>query len=198
MRFEALLPAGRRVVVEKNFWTTQTEIRLDNVVIGRSLGNSKEPVKFKSRNGKEHSLMVKHEVLDPMPRLLLDGTDLFASERFGALQTAIICVPVLLILQLGAIPALIGVGSVYVNYFVARRDNLPMTARWAVIAVVPVIGFVAITALSTLVWGGENSKKSHASSTQPQTSSYEDPPEWSTRKPTQAQLDAERYTLEGK
>lgn len=202
MRFEARLSDFQKVIVEKGFWTGKTEVRLDNVIIGKFFGNSKEPLIFKFKDGSDGSLEVKHEILDPMPQLLFNGRDLLASERFPPAQTAIICLPALLILQLGAIPAVVGIGSVYLNYFVARNSKLRPPIRWTVIGSVPVVGFIVLAAFSSLVWGDVESKKPRSQKraqqpSQPQPK-YEDPPEWFMRKPSEAQLEAERYTREGK
>lgn len=200
MRFETRLPDNQKVVVEKNFWTAQTEVRVDNVIIGKTSGNTKEPFRFKGKDGTERYLTLKHEILDPMPQLLVDGKDLFASSRFSPVQTVIICLPAGLALQLGFIPVLVGLGSVYANYFIARNTSLNLPIKWSIIGIVPMLGFLVIAATHLLVSGCTQNHTTHRgpASSHVSPSTYEDPPEWSSRKPTAAQLEAERYTREGK
>jgi hypothetical protein len=152
MQFTKKLPDGQTVIIRKAFWTGKTEVRLDNGIIG-TMGLAREQsFPFKYKDGTGHTLKIKHHLLDPMPFVFLDGHDVFASQRFNKLQTAIICLPALLVLKLGAVPALIGVGSVYLNFFVARRQSWDTRLRWLSIGIVPVIGLAVVLLVNDLAW----------------------------------------------
>lgn len=154
MQWSLTLRDGQKLIVNKEFWTGKTEVRLDNRIVGKMGMVREQTFPLAMKDEKEHSLTVKHCLLDPIPQLLLDGRDLMSSERFNKWQTAILCLPALLVVQLGAIPALIGVGGVYLNFFIARQKDWVPPLRWTAIGLVPVIGFVITAGVSALVWGG--------------------------------------------
>lgn len=153
MRYEIKLQDGQKLIVDKAFWTGKIEVRLDNGILGTRGWNSVEPFTIKFKDGSEHSLVVKHAKLDPMPYVLLDGNDILASQRFSKAQTAVICLPIVLIVQLGAIPALVACASVYLNFFIARDKRLSQQLRWAAIGAVPLIGFIFLQWFNVLIWG---------------------------------------------
>lgn len=202
MQFNFNLTLGQKLVVNKAFWTGKTEVLLDNVIQGTMKGfGRQETFRIKYKDDSEHSLLIKHPILDPMPMVVLDGNDLTAAERFSPLQTALICAPILLILQLGAIPALLGTGSVYLNFFIARQPSLTPPVRWAAIGLVPVLGLIIVSSLSAMLWGTVKDKKD----AQAQTHHYDpteddnDPRQWARPRGNAAEAERqERWVREGR
>lgn len=152
MRFSVKLPDGQKLIIIKQFWTGKTEIRLDNAIIGNMGMKREQSFKLKYKDGSEHSLSIKQPLFDPLPYAFLNGHDVFASKRFDKLQTAAICSPLLLCCMLGAIPAMIGCGGVYINYFIARQDEWKAPARWGAIASVPIVGLTVLLLINGAVW----------------------------------------------
>lgn len=153
MQWSVTVPDGQKLTIDKEFWTGKIELRRGNAIFGKMGMVRQQTFPITMKDGTEHSLTVKHCWLDPVPLVLLGGKDLLSALRFSKLQTAFICLPAVLMLKLGAIPALIAVGCIYFNFFIARQGNLAMPLRWAVISIVPVIGLVAILYINDLVWG---------------------------------------------
>jgi hypothetical protein len=207
MQFTKKLPDGQNLIINKAFWTGKTEVRLDNGILGEMKFKREQNFKFKYKDGTEHSLTIKQPFFDPMPLVLLDGNDIFASERFDQIQTAIICLPLLLVLKLGAIPAAIGCGSVYLNFFIARQNAWKKPLRWTAISVVPVIGAGVVFMVHGLVWGTQTQEKSdngYYLQTQTTTHHY-DPTEddqnprlWAQPKDAAETERQERWTREGR
>lgn len=162
MRWSVTLQDGQKLIIDKGFWTGKIELRLGNAIIGRMGMKREQAFQIKTKDGTEQPLTVKHCWLDPIPQILLGGKDLMAPQRFNKWQTAILSIPALLVILCrgGAVPAIVGIGGVYLNFFIARQEHVPAPLRWTAIGIVPVVGLVFLLVVSDLVWSTQSKEKS--------------------------------------
>lgn len=198
MRFTVKLPDGQKLIITKQFWTGSTEIRLDKKIIGKMGMKREQTFSLEFKDGSSHSLRVKHPLFDPLPFAFLDGNDVFASKRFSLLLNAIIMSPLLLVLQLGAIPAMIGCGGVYLNFYIARLDKLQAPVRWTAIGAVPVIGACILIAFNGLILGAKNDKLKKTTPVVQELDPVQDPRNFrfGTRQSDPAEVERQRRWVE--
>lgn len=146
MKFQAKLADGQTLTVNKAFWTGKTNVSLGKTKLGTRAWNSKQAISITLNDGSVHSLVVRNDWLDPMPFLLFDDKDLLADKRLKKWQTVVVCLPAGLIILTagGAIPALIAVGLVYLNFFIARREGMEDVPKWLIIGATPFVGLAVI------------------------------------------------------
>lgn len=153
MRFKVRLPDEQVLQIEKSFWMGKLKLRLGKTLIGTTKSYfSKEPIKLTLKDGSQHELLVKNHWLDPAPLVFLDGQELNTEFKLKKWETAIIAIPALLVVFAGggAVPALIAISSVYLNFFIAREKSIAAPIRWTLIGIVSLCGFAIIVLFA--VW----------------------------------------------
>jgi hypothetical protein len=153
MKFDLQLADGQTLTIEKSPWFGTGKASIGQTLIGKFTWRGKSPLRLKFNDGSEHTLVVKNHLLDPVPTPIIDGTEHPLARKLEKWETAVVCVPALLILFGGALPAGVGLGGTYLNFYVLRNQKIPAPLRWSLIGAVPIIGFIVLALISAVIYG---------------------------------------------
>lgn len=152
MKFKFQIADGEILTLDRNIWTGQVNVLLGSKALGKWNNFKKDPISVPLRNGGDAKLTLKIGWFDPAPRAFVDGSEVQYARQLKKWEQAVACIPLGLALSGGAIPVVVALVCVYVNYWLMRNNDMEPPVRWTLVGFTPVIGLGVLLLLSTALF----------------------------------------------